>query len=528
MHDPEKKELAAWQKDRLAIAISALMISILCYLNYQNVLKIGFFCDDWVLLYHLKLGIISDLINGWVYFRPLVIWTAWLDWQLMDDNAAWYHGVNLAWHILASVGVIFLGTILLKDTVGGVAAGLVFALHPIHVEAVAWVSGRFDLMCGAFVIWSMVMYLWSRNTGEKLYGIKSIISLVLFLLACLSKEQAYIFPLTLIIYEFLREKAEDDSQKSFSERISPAIPYLVIAAGIFALRWQMIGGIGGYAPEESLETVKSLAIYRWAIQPFILFFYPANVELMAGAPAMLFWSTYVTPLFFLFPLLYLRGRLRIVLFCVLGVLVNTIPTAHIGVMDNLLHSRFLYVSSIFFCLLIGAGYSQAIRFRYHLLVVLVGILTYFSLSASNYDRIGVWIYAGYVDYNIHESARDLIYWRGPDWEDSIEKLVIIEAPDQINGAWLYKIGLGEMLIYNYGHELNGIDFEIFNEGDLTEADISRLKQEQADGVIIWIYDPAEFKFYELFGNQEPYNRIMNFTSLVNREKTKRIRNRKSL
>jgi hypothetical protein len=81
-------------------------------------------------------------VGGW-HYRPLPVFSYTLDWQI--GSVVWFHAVNLAWHAAISAGV----AVLARHFAGGVAglvAGMLFAVHPVHAEAVANVVGRAELM----------------------------------------------------------------------------------------------------------------------------------------------------------------------------------------------------------------------------------------------------------------------------------------------------------------------------------------------------------------------------------------------
>src|SRR3989442_14159804 len=102
----------------------------------------------------------SDL--GGHMYRPLVIASFALDHLI--DGAAWFHGVNLLWHAGAAVAVAALARRWMGD-VGALVAGLLFAVHPVHVEAVANVVGRAELMAAVFVVLAVYAALGRAPAG---------------------------------------------------------------------------------------------------------------------------------------------------------------------------------------------------------------------------------------------------------------------------------------------------------------------------------------------------------------------------
>jgi hypothetical protein len=115
-------------------------------------------------------------------YRPLTIASYALDWPL--QSFAWYHAVNLLWHMGVSVLVALLAR-RWTGTTGALVAGLVFAVHPVHVEAVANVVGRDELMAAAFALLAVYAALGWGKVGW---------SAVALGLGLLCKENAAVVP----------------------------------------------------------------------------------------------------------------------------------------------------------------------------------------------------------------------------------------------------------------------------------------------------------------------------------------------
>jgi len=123
-------------------------------------------------------------------YRPLVIAGFALD--RLVDGAAWYHAINLLWHAGAAVAVAALARRWL-DQGGALVAGLLFAVHPVHVEAVANVVGRAELMAAVFSV--LTVY---AAVAEK----PVVWSAAAFALGLLSKENAAVAP-ALVVWAWL-------------------------------------------------------------------------------------------------------------------------------------------------------------------------------------------------------------------------------------------------------------------------------------------------------------------------------------
>jgi hypothetical protein len=89
--------------------------------------------------------------NGAGQWRPLVILSFAADWQLSHGSPAWLHAANLLWHAAATGAVVLVAAPYVSEA-GALVAGLLFAVHPVHVEAVANLVGRAELMAGLFLL----------------------------------------------------------------------------------------------------------------------------------------------------------------------------------------------------------------------------------------------------------------------------------------------------------------------------------------------------------------------------------------
>jgi len=124
-------------------------------------------------------------LGGFLY-RPLTVATYVLDWRV--DGAAWFHAVNVLWHALVSVLVALLARRWAGDG-AALVAGVVFAVHPVHVEAVANVVGRAELMAAAFTLLSVYAAIERRSAAW---------SAACWILGLLCKESAAVAPALIV------------------------------------------------------------------------------------------------------------------------------------------------------------------------------------------------------------------------------------------------------------------------------------------------------------------------------------------
>jgi len=122
----------------------------------------------------------------------------------LDPQA--FHVVSLVFHILAAIGVLLvLRRLGLRPWPAGFGA-LVFAVHPLQTEAVAWASGLKDVLSGGLCIWAIWFYLRAvcAQVSSKRWWTNYSLGMFLFILAMFSKPQAVCLPLVILTVELLR------------------------------------------------------------------------------------------------------------------------------------------------------------------------------------------------------------------------------------------------------------------------------------------------------------------------------------
>jgi hypothetical protein len=148
----------------------------------------------------------KDYFNGGIdnLYRPLVTLSYFLQWQLHGDVPWAFHLVNWLLHAAVSAQVAELARRMTRSPTIATIAGLLFAVHPIHVEAVANIVGRAELMCALGVLAALILFFRPLTNRRVL----AICGCMLF--AILSKEQGLLTPLMLIAAIPLRRQARVD------------------------------------------------------------------------------------------------------------------------------------------------------------------------------------------------------------------------------------------------------------------------------------------------------------------------------
>ncbi|MGB7436823.1 MAG: hypothetical protein WBW49_15530, partial [Candidatus Acidiferrum sp.] len=180
----------------LLVAVTALV--------YANSLRNGFTLDDNLyiltnpMMTHFSLKALFAPVSYNNIFRPVTFGSFALNWMAEGEHPFGYHLVNLLLHVAVTVLLyLVLRKLLEKFERGGMAAwvaALLFAVHPLHTEAVASISGRSELLAMGFVLgaWLLHMNDWP------------VLAVVAFALAMLSKESALAFAPLAIAGDYVR------------------------------------------------------------------------------------------------------------------------------------------------------------------------------------------------------------------------------------------------------------------------------------------------------------------------------------
>jgi tetratricopeptide (TPR) repeat protein len=135
-------------------------------------------------------------------FHPLTMLSFAINYQLGGEDPFSYHLINLILHILNSILVFyFIYLICNRKLFIAAATALLFAIHPMHVESVAWISERKDVLYAFFFLLSSICYYKFLIKSENRFY---FLAIFLFILSLLSKPAAVILPLVLILLQYSR------------------------------------------------------------------------------------------------------------------------------------------------------------------------------------------------------------------------------------------------------------------------------------------------------------------------------------
>jgi len=354
-----------------------LILAALAVLPYLATLRNGFVYDDFdqVLVnpyirnfHHLReifttsvWSFMGDFRGSSNYYRPVMSLGYLLCYKLFGPNAMVFHMANL----LANLGVvllIYLVTLrMFRSAAVALAGACVFALHPIHSEAVNWIAAVTELELALFYLLTFWLFLFSARAAGKCSTPFQVAMAGSFVLALLSKEQALILPLLAALYEhfFRRERAETTKVQKirrYGALWLLAVVYLVVRARY----------LGGFAPslyrqgfgieDKAISALALFGRYCWKlVWPAELcgyYIFPTDVA------ALIPWAMGGIVALAICALAFgvLRKSDRPAAFGVVWLVLTLAPVLNVRWMtSNPFAERYLYLGSVGFCWVVGSA-----------------------------------------------------------------------------------------------------------------------------------------------------------------------------
>lgn len=207
-------------------------------------------------------------------YVPLSMVSYSIEFALFGKNPAANHATNLILHLLNCLLVFwFFCQISQKKVALAFIVGILFGIHPLHVESVAWISERKDVLYTFFFFLALGSYLrYGRDGNKRAYGL----TLVFFLLSLLSKPMGITFPLILVLIDYF--KTGGIQKKRLVEKAPFFLLSLVFAIGaIFASRPQAASLAVGTAAA-SVPPVHKMILAAYAVGFYVIkIFFPVKL-----------------------------------------------------------------------------------------------------------------------------------------------------------------------------------------------------------------------------------------------------------
>jgi protein O-mannosyl-transferase len=330
------------------------------------------------------------------HYLPLTILSYSVEFYFFKENPRVYHITNNFLHMINTFLVFFLISLIAGNTVTPFICALLFGIHPLHVESVAWISERKDVLYSLFFLTSLILYIiYIKKNNMWLY----CFSLFACLLSMLSKTMAVTLPFVLFLFDYILDRG---FKKKF---IFEKIPYILLSVlfvilALFSQNTAMRHDLLHPFPDNFFIGTYGLLFYIYKT------FFPINLsclypypQMSGGKPPFEFIISPVILLFLIAGLssLFRNKYKRVFIFGFLFYVLTILPVLQIlPVGEAFAADRYMYIPSIGIFYLISEGSCSlyALKFRNNKTiknVLLIGIVCItFILSYLTYERNLIW------------------------------------------------------------------------------------------------------------------------------------------
>jgi Flp pilus assembly protein TadD len=312
-------------------------------------------------------------------FQPIRVLSYAIDYRIWEFNPMGYRVTNILLYTLTCVMVFYclrLASVALrgkKDADShfrvGLFGALLFAAHPVHVEAVTWLSARKEVLQGFFFFLAFYLYLKGREGKTSKKAIYLSIVLPFFLLAVLSKNSAVVFPGGIILYELTRGK---EKFVSFLKEHWVFMAAALVVSGIFTFILMKVmieaGGIKPYYGDSFLKNIL-VCIYAFLRNIKLLIAtlnYSAAYSFAVTLPVFHIKNiAYVIITFLLFGLSIFSLRwTKVIFFSLFFFFITILPYLNIIPISTLLADRYVFIASFSYVLLLGILFDRLYDHKY--------------------------------------------------------------------------------------------------------------------------------------------------------------------
>ena len=309
------------------------------------------FIKDGLTLRNIAWAFTSGHCSNW---HPITWLSHMLDIELFDLNAGYHHLMNLFIHICNSLLLYILFLKATGEIYKSFFLAAFFALHPLHVESVAWIAERKDLLCAFFWITAMLAhYRYTQRPSPSRY----LLTFFCFIFGSLSKSMMVTFPFALLLFDYwpLNRHVRFDSisdpwfkKKSWVWLAIEKVPMILISIAIsyIAMLTQSKGGSISYIPFP-MRIANALVSYIVYLKKML---WPGDLSVLYPLTMPSLWlaavsfTLIVVGLILAFVLRHRFGYLLFGLLWYLGTLVPVIGIIQVG--SQSMADRYTYIPSI--------------------------------------------------------------------------------------------------------------------------------------------------------------------------------------
>jgi tetratricopeptide (TPR) repeat protein len=394
-----------------------ILLAVIAFAVYANSLSNDFVFDDESVVLGdptiTQLSSIPEYFTGQAgfhkvigrYYRPVVSSSYALDYALWGINPFGFHLTNVIIHVINTLLVfklllLIFGITEYKNSPGFYAVLLgtaIFAVHPVHTEAVTWISGRTDSLSFTFFAAAFIYYLKYSESASK----KNLSFMIFYyVLSLLAKEMAITLPAVIILYDLIVKRI---SMSAIRNKFNVYGTLVFISILYLIFRWLILRNVperetyfyfyGKDAVTTFFTMLQTIPVYlRLMFVPVgLLYHYSGYMPYVNSIGNMdVLFALFLIILLGWVSLFFLK-RLPLITYCVLFFFVTLLPVMNIVPTMNFMAERFLYIPSLVVSI-----------------ALIVFFLKYYSERTKNYffsGSIAIILFFGFLTVE-----------RNPDWK----------------------------------------------------------------------------------------------------------------
>jgi tetratricopeptide (TPR) repeat protein len=376
-----------------------ILIAVIGFSIYVNSLKGEFIWDDDFLvkdnLYIRNLSNIGDIFSESIFpeavleetgfYRPVQIVSYLVDYSLWKLDVRGYHLTNVLLHVLVAIAIFWLINILFGDFILSLFTSILFVAHPIHTEAVSYISSRSDSLAALFMLLCFIFYIKEQKSNKIIFYFSAILC---YLAALLSRELSFILVILLLLYHYTFKQ---------SFKLRSFLSLLFITFGYILLRFTVLKHI---FPDVVVTTTffQRLPSFFAAITSYLsLLLFPFHLHMEYGIKFFQFSDPKVIigvlVISVLLIFLWRKGRKNaLVFFSILWFFILLLPVSNLYPINAYMAEHWLYLPSLGFFLIAASGLSYVYkdkRYRNAAVIftaALVCFYSYLTVKQNEYWR----------------------------------------------------------------------------------------------------------------------------------------------
>jgi tetratricopeptide (TPR) repeat protein len=381
--------------------ISVLFLFIL--ITYGNIFDNELLWDDEVfIIENPDIRDFSNIPKFFVYpdygdlYRPLKSILLTVTYKIWNLDKFGYHLNSFLLHFFSTVLIFYISFILFKKKNLAFLSAVIFAIHPIHTERVTGVTAGFDLLGIVFYLLSFFLYLKFKELKNKRFF---YFSLLAFVLALLSSEEAISLPFVIFLYEFINYDRIKDilNKNSIKYLLKKSYIYFLILIFYLIVRFLVLGHVARratYVAGNFYSTMITMS--KVIVTKYIrLLIFPVNLSLNDTMP----FSTSIFDFRVLLSLVVISiilfcafkqlSKNKMVSFAIFWFFITLIPFYNIVPIITLYQERYLYLPSFSICIIFSLLFFRLKKVSKALAIVLM-IFLILSFSVGTIRRNNDW------------------------------------------------------------------------------------------------------------------------------------------